>query len=65
MMADVGNQNLIQLDDGLGQAYDSNFNPSCYRNVGNLKIPGVLNLISGTLTVRQKLQIIGQTLMRN
>uniref|UniRef100_A0A914CNW5 Uncharacterized protein n=1 Tax=Acrobeloides nanus TaxID=290746 RepID=A0A914CNW5_9BILA len=51
-----GNYNVI-FNNAVGATYDSNSNPTCYNNVANLQLPGILGLISGTITVNQAITL--------
>jgi hypothetical protein len=47
-----GNYNVV-FNNAVGATYDSNSNPTCYNNEADLTLPGILGLISGTVTVNQ------------
>uniref|UniRef100_A0A914E371 Uncharacterized protein n=1 Tax=Acrobeloides nanus TaxID=290746 RepID=A0A914E371_9BILA len=55
-----GNYNVV-FNNADGATYDNNSNPSCYNNEANLRMPGVLGLISGTVVVNQAIVLDNAT----
>uniref|UniRef100_A0A0N5A431 ML domain-containing protein n=1 Tax=Parastrongyloides trichosuri TaxID=131310 RepID=A0A0N5A431_PARTI len=71
-----GKDNLVEVGDvsngaynahfqnAEGMVYDSSNNPSCYKGEANLKLPGVLKLVSGTVVVKQSMNLINNVVAK-
>ncbi|KAI6196688.1 hypothetical protein M3Y94_01138300 [Aphelenchoides besseyi] len=57
-LADASSNNVIKVDNGVAQAYDTNMKTSCYKNEANIQLPGYLKLISGTINIGKQLKVI-------
>lgn len=53
--ASGGNYNVV-FNNAVGATYDSNSQPKCYQGEADLMLPGILGLISGTVTVNQGME---------
>ena len=49
------------FQNAVGATYDDKNTPSCYESRPNLKLPGVLQLVSGQLVVKQAMDLVGNT----
>jgi hypothetical protein len=49
------------FSNAVGATYDDAMTPSCYKDEPNLKLPGILALVSGQLTVKNAMNLVGNT----
>ena len=49
------------FQNAVGATYDNKGAPSCYESRPNLKLPGVLQLVSGQLVVKDAMNLVGNT----
>lgn len=49
------------LQNAVGATYDSKGAPSCFQSRPNLKLPGVLQFVSGQLLVKEAIDLVGGT----
>jgi hypothetical protein len=54
----VGNNDIF-FTDGTAATYGKNGSPSCSKNTADVKLPGLVKLISGTITVNKKYNFAG------
>uniref|UniRef100_A0A0K0EGG8 MD-2-related lipid-recognition domain-containing protein n=1 Tax=Strongyloides stercoralis TaxID=6248 RepID=A0A0K0EGG8_STRER len=58
-VADLSNEGYnVHFQNCRGLLYDANGSPSCYRGEANLRLPGILKLVSGTVIVKQDMNLM-------
>uniref|UniRef100_A0AC35FRC1 Uncharacterized protein n=1 Tax=Panagrolaimus sp. PS1159 TaxID=55785 RepID=A0AC35FRC1_9BILA len=64
-LVDIGDETEgaynAHFQNAVGATYDNTDTPSCYKSEPNLKLPGVLKLVSGSLTVKNAMNLVGNT----